>query len=136
MHIYSYYPLYVSSYLSLGFVSTSHAGEAIDVVRASLNRVTFVRLVALLHAAHHAPAVAIPKVVAGLTKVSTEEVGKRRVACGRGGKTSDLLGVGRGEKERSGDLEALHVRVQEVSVSQNEGSFERMASNKSRVGVI
>ena len=94
------------------------------------------RLVAFLHAAHHTAAVAVTKVIAGLAKVSTEEVGKRRIASCSGGKACDLLGMGRGEKEGCGDLEALHVRVKEVSVSHNDGSLERMASNESRVGVV
>ena len=123
--------------ISLQLLGTSHAGEPVDVVRASVHGVFgLIVFVALLHSAHHASAAAVSKVVYGGSEVGAKEVGESRVARLRSLEACHLFGVGRREEERCINLEPLHIRVQKVSVAHDPGALEGMSRDEGGMGVV
>ena len=70
------------------------------------------------------------------TEVALEESAERRSGGGSVDEARSLHGVGRSEQERSIDLEALHIGVEEVAVAHDPGALEGMASDEGGVGVV
>ena len=92
--------------------------------------------VAAFHVLEHLAALLVSEVVGGSGEVAGEESAEGGDGGGERGGERVLQGVGRSEEEGRRNVEALHIGVHEVTISQSDTSLERVANNEGGVGVV
>ena len=93
-------------------------------------------LIASLHVLEHLTAARVAHLIGRATEVRGEEGTEGGDASSTGGSAEDLGGIGRSEKVRRVDLEALKIGVHELTAGHGVVSLEGVAGNVGRMSVI